>query len=349
MDKDRLDALDYEPILIEMSKENTFQKESFNLPIHTIASTINLHFGNLCYRAYYKEEGITKTAVEYGTTWGELLEALAERAETALDYINLASCAQMQFAAFEDRDDAEIFARTHYENAIERIDNVQELVNLVGGHLQEEYFEDEALATQAGEAALELAKTFQDYAYICFDENECCNFRNSDIYEQAGDRAIELKAQASEDELNNLGFQIVDSNLEKPWGAYFCIDENQAQDFSNKFFDGIDVDSLKIENKLSPKILIVKPNMRLSWQYHNRRAEIWQVYKGQVGVVQSDTDIENELKNYMPGDQIKLSQGERHRLVGLTDYGVVAEIWQHTDEIPSNEEDIIRVQDDFNR
>ena len=51
----------------------------------------------------------------------------------------------------------------------------------------------------------------------------------------------------------------------------------------------------------------------------------------------------------MPGDQIKLRQGERHRLVGLADYGVVAEIWQHTDEIPSNEDDIIRVQDDFNR
>ena len=152
-----------------------------------------------------------------------------------------------------------------------------------------------------------------------------------------------------EDELTNLGFQIVDSNLEKPWGAYFCIDEKQAQHFSDKFFDGIDIDSLKIKNKLSPKILIVKPNMRLSWQYHNRRAEIWQVYKGQVGVVQSDTDIENELKNYMPGDQIKLKQGVRHRLVGLSDYGVVAEIWQHTDKISSNEDDIIRVQDDFNR
>jgi mannose-6-phosphate isomerase len=152
-----------------------------------------------------------------------------------------------------------------------------------------------------------------------------------------------------ENELNNLGFQIKDSNFEKPWGAYFCIDENQAQEFSNTFFDGIDVDSLKIKNKLSPKILIVKPNVRLSWQYHNRRAEIWQVYKGQVGVVQSDTDIENELKNYMQGDQIKLRQGVRHRLVGLADYGVVAEIWQHTDEITSNEEDIIRVQDDYGR
>ena len=151
------------------------------------------------------------------------------------------------------------------------------------------------------------------------------------------------------DELNNLGFQIVDSNFEKPWGAYFCIDEKQIQEFSDKFFNGINVDNLKIENKLSPKILIVKPNVRLSWQYHNRRAEIWNVYKGLVGVVQSDTDIENELKNYKPGDQIKLNKGERHRLVGLTDYSVIAEIWQHTDEVPSNEEDIIRVQDDYGR
>ena len=146
-----------------------------------------------------------------------------------------------------------------------------------------------------------------------------------------------------------MGFQITEKNFDKPWGAYFCVDEKQAQEFSDKFFDGIDVDNLKIENKLSPKILIVKPNMRLSWQYHNRRAEIWQVYKGHVGVVQSDTDIEKELKIYMPADQIKLRQGKRHRLVGLDDYGVIAEIWQHTDKIPSNEEDIIRVQDDYGR
>ena len=122
-----------------------------------------------------------------------------------------------------------------------------------------------------------------------------------------------------EDELIDLGFQIVDSNLNKPWGGYFCINEQQAQNFYDKFFDGIRVEILKIKNKLSPKILIVKTNSRLSWQYHNRRAEIWQVYKGQVGVVQSDTDIENELTNYMPGAQIKLKQGVRHCLVGMAD------------------------------
>ena len=55
------------------------------------------------------------------------------------------------------------------------------------------------------------------------------------------------------------------------------------------------------------------------------------------------------MESYGPGDQIKLEQGMRHRLIGLDDYGVVAEIWQHTDSLPSDEDDIIRVQDDFGR
>jgi mannose-6-phosphate isomerase-like protein (cupin superfamily) len=150
-------------------------------------------------------------------------------------------------------------------------------------------------------------------------------------------------------ELESLGFNITDSDLQRPWGAFFYIDENQAQDFSDHFFDGLDINTLKIEGKLSPKILMLKPNVKLSWQYHNRRAEIWQVYKGVVGIIQSQTDLENPMETFNPGDQIKLEQGTRHRLVGLDDYGVVAEIWQHTDSIPSDEEDIIRVQDDFER
>ena len=50
------------------------------------------------------------------------------------------------------------------------------------------------------------------------------------------------------------------------------------------------------------------------------------------------------------GDEIKLYQGERHRIVGTNDYAVVAEIWIHTDKYnPSDENDIVRVQDDFGR
>lgn len=101
---------------------------------------------------------------------------------------------------------------------------------------------------------------------------------------------------------------------------------------------------------MSPKILIVAPNKRLSWQYHHRRAEIWRVIQGQAGVVRSNTDSENELELLNVGATVTLLQGERHRLVGLEDHAVVAEIWQHTDvDNPSDEEDIVRLQDDFGR
>ncbi|WP_461788179.1 cupin domain-containing protein [Pedobacter sp.] len=146
------------------------------------------------------------------------------------------------------------------------------------------------------------------------------------------------------------GFNVVTRDESRPWGGFFVIDEAQAQQFADTYFDGLDVDTLKIGGKLSPKVLIVAPNARLSWQYHHRRAEIWQVVSGTVGIKISETDEEGELKSYVPGNQIKLHQGERHRLIGLDDWGVVAEIWQHTDaQNPSDEDDIVRVQDDFGR
>lgn len=153
-----------------------------------------------------------------------------------------------------------------------------------------------------------------------------------------------------EEELKTQGFEILQKDMLRPWGGFFVIDENQAQKFSDTYFSGIAVDQLKISGKLSPKILLVSPHKRLSWQYHQRRAEIWQVISGTVGVISSFTDQEGELKKYYPGDQIVLEQGERHRLVGLDDWGVIAEIWQHTDASnPSDESDIVRVQDDFGR
>jgi mannose-6-phosphate isomerase-like protein (cupin superfamily) len=151
-------------------------------------------------------------------------------------------------------------------------------------------------------------------------------------------------------EIESFGFNVVSHDFERPWGRFLVIDEKQAQEFSNKFFNGLVVNTLKIGGKLSPKILIVKPEARLSWQYHNRRAEIWQVYKGSAGIVRSDSDIENEMKVFNEGDQIILQQGERHRLIGLDETSIVAEIWQHIDAThPSDEDDIIRVQDDFGR
>lgn len=150
--------------------------------------------------------------------------------------------------------------------------------------------------------------------------------------------------------LNKQGFRIMQEDRNRPWGGFYVLDESQAEPFASHFFPGEDFQSLKMEGKLSPKMLMVAPGQRLSWQYHNRRAEIWRCVEGEVAVVTSHTDQEIRKQILRPGDIIRLKQGERHRLIGLGNWGVVAEIWQHTDpDHPSDEEDIVRLQDDFGR
>jgi len=145
-------------------------------------------------------------------------------------------------------------------------------------------------------------------------------------------------------------FKIINLDETRPWGGFFVIDENQSQKFVDFFFNGVEDSKNKHILKISPKILIVQPAKRLSWQYHHRRAELWKVIGGEVGVVQSENDHENQVKTKRINDLIKLKQGERHRLIGLENWGIVAEIWQHIDHLqPSDENDIVRLQDDFGR
>jgi mannose-6-phosphate isomerase len=150
--------------------------------------------------------------------------------------------------------------------------------------------------------------------------------------------------------LGNANFKIVDKDDARPWGGFYVIDEAQAVQFAQHYFPEENLSELQITNKLSPKILIVGPHHRLSWQYHHRRAEIWKCIGGTVAVMTSNTDEETVRHTLKVGDIIKLKQGERHRLMGLDDWGIVAEIWQHTDEQnPSDESDIVRLQDDYSR
>ena len=152
---------------------------------------------------------------------------------------------------------------------------------------------------------------------------------------------------AIEKHLQTQGFAIAAHDLNRPWGGFFVIEEKDADKFISIYFQGQDIPTGK---KISPKILVVAPDKRLSWQYHHRRAELWKLVGGKAGVVRSDDDEEKDAIHLKMGEVIQLKQGERHRLVGLEDWGVVAEIWQHTDgEKPSDENDIVRLQDDFGR
>lgn len=150
--------------------------------------------------------------------------------------------------------------------------------------------------------------------------------------------------------LEDHGFKIITSDQNRPWGGFYVIDEEQSGKFIEFFFqDATDSRNLG-SGKISPKILIVEKEKRLSWQYHHRRAELWKVIAGEVGVITSQNDEETPSQVKKTNDIIKLKQGERHRLIGLQEWGVVAEIWQHIDALqPSDENDIIRIQDDFGR
>ena len=146
------------------------------------------------------------------------------------------------------------------------------------------------------------------------------------------------------------GYKISFLDNKRPWGGFFAIDESQSQKFSNQFFDGKKIDNFRIAGKLSPKILLIKPKTRLSWQYHLRREEIWRVFFGKVGVIKNNSNNQQKILFLKEGDQEKIKTEERHRLIGIDNFAIVSEIWQHTDnENPSNEEDIVRVEDDFGR
>ena len=149
--------------------------------------------------------------------------------------------------------------------------------------------------------------------------------------------------------LVNSGFTIISEDSTRPWGGFFVLNEIQIDKFCEVFFKGLDLNQLDKTQKLSPKILIIKPNSRLSWQYHERRSEIWQVYSGSVGVIRSMDNSQGKLEYLKKDSRIELEQSERHRLIGLEDYSIVAEIWKHTHAIPSDEYDIIRIEDDFGR
>lgn len=155
--------------------------------------------------------------------------------------------------------------------------------------------------------------------------------------------------ESIEERLKSQGFDFERKELDRPWGGFWAISPGCNSLFIKKYFPEY-LSLIDEKVSMSPKILAVAPERRLSWQYHNRRSELWKIIGGEVGVVKSSTDAEGELIKFQEDQIVCLNQGERHRLVGLTEWGLVAEIWVHSDVSNlSNEDDIVRLQDDFGR
>ncbi|HZP55164.1 MAG TPA: hypothetical protein VFB03_00105 [Candidatus Saccharimonadales bacterium] len=150
--------------------------------------------------------------------------------------------------------------------------------------------------------------------------------------------------------LTGQGFKLVQEDIKRPWGFFFYIDEAQTDRFIKKFYNGVNLEGIDSSLPLQPKILAFEPGQKNSWQYHFRRAEIWRCLSDDCMVVMGPDDNEPESIIIKKGDIINFRQGIRHRGGGTDKWALVAEIWQHTDpNNPSNEDDIVRLQDDYGR
>ena len=96
------------------------------------------------------------------------------------------------------------------------------------------------------------------------------------------------------------------------------------------------------EKDVKVKRIRVKPNSRLSYQYHHKRQEQWTVVSGNLTIVLDDEKVFRS-----PGESIKLPLGARHRAWNETDEDVVfIEVQTGT---YFGEDDIVRIEDDYNR
>mgnify|MGYP003136912071 FL=1 len=119
------------------------------------------------------------------------------------------------------------------------------------------------------------------------------------------------------------GILVVMSNYieHRPWGSF----ENL-----------LDEDYCKV------KRIIVKPGQRLSYQYHNKRSEVWVIVKGRAMIT-----LDEGTNLYGSEDVINIPVGMKHRVEndGKEDL-IFIETQTGT---YFGEDDIIRLSDDYGR
>jgi mannose-6-phosphate isomerase len=90
------------------------------------------------------------------------------------------------------------------------------------------------------------------------------------------------------------------------------------------------------------KRIHVEPGQRISLQKHHQRAEHWVVVEGTASITIGERQFDLQ-----PGEACDIARGQVHRLANGTDSGVEIIEVQFGDEL--SEEDIVRLQDDYER
>jgi|TARA_B110000285_G_scaffold219165_1_gene269459 mannose-6-phosphate isomerase len=107
----------------------------------------------------------------------------------------------------------------------------------------------------------------------------------------------------------------------RPWGNYEVL---------------LDSDVTKV------KRITINPHKRLSYQYHHKREERWVCVEGVLTLILDGKEIQLQY-----GDEIHIPLGAKHRGWNNTDSKVVfIEIQTGT---YFGEDDIVRIEDDWNR
>ena len=107
----------------------------------------------------------------------------------------------------------------------------------------------------------------------------------------------------------------------RPWGSYFVIHDEQNY-------------------KL--KRIEVNPGMRLSYQYHHKRSEVWTMVSGTGHIT-----IDDKSWDVITGQTIQIPVCVRHRIENKTDEDLIFIEVQHGTYF--GEDDIVRIEDDYDR
>jgi mannose-6-phosphate isomerase len=107
----------------------------------------------------------------------------------------------------------------------------------------------------------------------------------------------------------------------RPWGSFYVIHD-------------------EVNYKL--KRIEVNPESRLSYQFHNGRAETWVIIQGNAKVTLDDAD-----HYYKKGDTVIIPKLSKHRVENVSKEKLIFIEVQTGDYF--DEDDIVRIDDDYNR
>lgn len=108
---------------------------------------------------------------------------------------------------------------------------------------------------------------------------------------------------------------------DRPWGKFYVIHD-------------------ELLYKL--KRIEINPSERLSYQFHKKRSEAWTIIQG-IGLITLD-GINKKIK---PGETVIITQGVKHRIENKGKEKLIFIEVQTGSYF--GEDDIVRIQDDYNR